>query len=58
MTAPSTWWHRGLVEKSRPRIMDGLRMFITTGNQEAVKVGGLEKHMEASGEAEVHNRAS
>ena len=38
---------QGLQERSRLRIMDGLRKFIMVENHEAVKVGELEKNMES-----------
>ena len=38
---------QGLQERSRPRLMDGLRKFIMVENHEAVKVGEPDKNMES-----------
>ena len=38
---------QGLQERSRPRLMDGLRKFIMVENHEAVKVGELDKNVES-----------
>ena len=35
----------GLLEKSRRKVMDGLRKFIAVDNHAAVKIGDLEKEM-------------
>ena len=36
---------QGFPKKSRLKVRDGLRRFITVDNHEAVKVGDLEKNM-------------
>ena len=51
---------QGLQERSRLKIMYGLRRFIMVDNHESDRVGDFERNMESrkSGEAEVHDRLS
>ena len=47
VTTHSRWWYTSFQEKSRLKIMVGLRRFIMVDNHVAVKVGDLEKNMKS-----------